>query len=113
MTIEVNLQTVITLASGIAAVVALVKYITMAHDQVQKWNGYDQEIKEVKESIKDLKKENETQMKEFKNEQCMQTYVLQAVLDGLHQLNCNGEVTKASEKLSKYINQKAHGQKDE
>ena len=49
MTIEVNLQTVITLASGIAAVVALVKYITMAHDQVQKWNGYDQEIKEVKE----------------------------------------------------------------
>ena len=49
-------------------------------------------------------------LKEMEAEQCMQTYVLEAVLDGLHQLGCNGKTTEASNKLSKFINQKAHNQ---
>lgn len=52
-------------------------------------------------------------LKAMEAEQCMQTYVLEAVLDGLHQLGCNGKTTEASDKLSKFINKKAHNQDEE
>lgn len=51
------------------------------------------------------------QIQEIKSEQSEICYVLLAALDGLKQLGANGEVTKAHEHLSKYINQKAHDQK--
>ena len=43
-----------------------------------------------------------------KEEQTMLCYVMLACLDGLKQLGANGEVTQAHEKLSKYLNEKAH-----
>lgn len=43
-----------------------------------------------------------------KEEQTMLCYVMLACLDGLKQLGANGEVTKAHERLSKYLNEKAH-----
>lgn len=55
-------------------------------------------------------KEVDKKLKDMESEQCMQTYVLEAVLDGLHQLGCNGKTTEASEKLSEFINKKAHNQ---
>lgn len=57
----------------------------------------------------DRQKEQDDDIKAIKEEQTMTTYVLLAVLDGLKQQGCNGEVTKAHETLSKFINQKAHG----
>ena len=33
-----------------------------------------------------------------------------ASLDGLMQLNCNGNVTKAHGRLEKHLNKQAHGQ---
>ena len=62
------------------------------------------------EEIEKHNKDVDEKLKGFEAEQCMQTYVLEAVLDGLHQLGCNGKTTEASEKLSKFINQKAHNQ---
>lgn len=56
----------------------------------------------------DRQKEQDSDIKAIKEEQTMTTYVLLAVLDGLKQQGCNGEVTKAHETLSKFINQKAH-----
>lgn len=47
-------------------------------------------------------------IKQIKEEQCMHTYVLLAILDGLKQQGCNGPVTEAREKLSKHINKQAH-----
>lgn len=43
-----------------------------------------------------------------KEEQTMLCSALLACLDGLKQLGANGEVTKAHERLSKYLNEKAH-----
>lgn len=65
------------------------------------------------ESVEKHNKEVDIKLKDMEAEQCMQTYVLEAVLDGLHQLGCNGKTTEASEKLSKFINKKAHNQKIE
>ena len=65
--------------------------------QIDKWNGYDKEIKSINTDIQGLR-----------NEQYMQTRVLFAVLDGLHQLSCNGKVTEASEELSDYLNRRSH-----
>lgn len=59
--------------------------------------------------------ENQDQSKKIQEIQAEQSeicYVLLAALDGLRQLGANGEVTKAHDHLSKYINQKAHNQKE-
>lgn len=89
---------IVAIVAGIGAIVTIIKFITGIHDRMQKWDEYDQKITEVNAKIQQIQAE-----------QCMQTYVLQAVLDGLHQLNCNGRVTEASEKLNKHINKQAHG----
>lgn len=47
-------------------------------------------------------------MREIKEELCLLSYAMLASLDGLKQLNCNGNVTKAHEKLEKHLNQRAH-----
>lgn len=56
----------------------------------------------------DRQKAQDQDLKEIREEQTMTTYVLLAVLDGLKQQGCNGEVTKAHDELSKFINKKAH-----
>lgn len=53
------------------------------------------------------------QIQEIQEEQTVICYVLLAALDGLKQLGANGEVTKAHDYLSKYINKKAHDQNKE
>lgn len=95
------LEAIVALAAGIAAIIAIVKYITGAHDQVKKWNEYDKKLTDMQTDYND-------KISDIKKEQCMQTYVLMAILDGLKQLNCNGPVTEAQEKLNKFINKQAH-----
>ena len=58
-----------------------------------------------------LREEEQAEFKRVKDELCVLAYSLLAVLDGLKQQGCNGEVTKAHASLEKYLNQKAHGQK--
>lgn len=57
-------------------------------------------------------KEQSEKIEEIQEEQTLICFVLLATLDGLKQLGANGEVTKAHDRLSKYINQKAHDQKE-
>lgn len=95
---------------GVKVIKEILDAINKRHDQVKKWESYDQQISEVKASIEELKTDQNAKIQQIQAEQCMQTYVLQAVLDGLHQLHCNGKVTEASNKLDKYINKQAHNQ---
>lgn len=53
-------------------------------------------------------KHNKQEIKAIKKEQTLICYCLAVCIDGLHQLGANGEVTKASEKMSKFLNQAAH-----
>lgn len=94
---------------GYKVILEIVSKINERHDQRQKWDGYDKQIEEVKASIAELSADTNAKIQQIQAEQCMQTYVLEAVLDGLHQLNCNGKVTVASEKLRKHVNKQAHG----
>jgi len=86
-----GLGVIVAIAAGIAAIVALYKYITYAHDRAMKWDDTEEQIKEIKA------------------EQCMLTYCMMATLDGLHQLGCNGKVTEARSELDKFMNKQAHG----
>lgn len=61
---------------------------------------------ELEMRITDLEKENHN----IKRENALVIYALGACLDGLHQQGCNGKVTEAMDRISKYINNAAHDQ---
>lgn len=67
-------------------------------------------LKQNKQSddIEALRKHHEEDQAKIKDELCVISYALLATLDGLKQLNCNGEVTKAYKNLQKHLNQSAH-----
>lgn len=91
----VDSNTLITLAEIFGALGVLCGIIKVIVNFIDRQKAQDDDIREIKE------------------EQTMTTYVLLAVLDGLKQQGCNGEVTIAHDKLSKFINQKAHGIKED
>lgn len=102
------LGVLVALVAGIGAIIAIIRWITTIHDRNKKLDGYQQQINEIKESISDLKTDNEAKLQEIRAEQFLTIEVLSAVLDGLHQLNCNGPVTNAKAKLDSYLNEAAH-----
>lgn len=61
---------------------------------------------ELERRVLALEKENNS----IKKENALVIYALGACLDGLHQQGCNGKVTEAINKISKYINNVAHDQ---
>ena len=63
-------------------------------------------LSELQRRVTALERENH----HMKKENTLVIYALGACLDGLHQQGCNGKVTEAMEKISKYINNAAHGQ---
>jgi len=81
---------IVAFVAGISAIAVVIKWINAMHDKQQKIEEYDNSITEIKE------------------EQCMLTYCMLAVLEGLKQQGCNGPVTEARDKLEKHINKKAH-----
>lgn len=56
----------------------------------------------------DRQKQQDKEIQEIRDEQCVICYALLACLDGLKQLGANGNVTKAHESLDKHINKAAH-----
>lgn len=84
------LEVIVALVAGGVAIKAILKFITYMHDRNQKLDEYDTKIQEIKD------------------EQGLLTESMLAVLDGLHQLNCNGPVTVARDKLVSHINERAH-----
>lgn len=73
-----------------------------------------QEINTIRTDMKNLLEEYQTQndakLQQISSELCMLSYCVGATLDGLKQLNCNGKVSEAKEKMDKHLNQQAHGE---
>lgn len=92
MYIDVN--TVITAASLITAVVAIFSVIFAVYRWYLRQNKQDEEIKKTK------------------SEQCLLTYGVLACLKGLKEQGCNGPVTEAIDKIEKHINKQAHEQEE-
>jgi F420-0:gamma-glutamyl ligase-like protein len=101
MQITVSLQSVITAAAFVGAVVALVAYFTKVVRWVDKQDKQD-------EDIKALRKHHEEDVASIKEEQTLIVYGLLACLKGLSEQGCNGPVTEAIGRLEKHLNQKAH-----
>ncbi len=103
ITIE-SVGSFIGLIAGIISGVALICGIIFAF---VKWV-----LKQNKQSddIEALKKRHDEDIKNLKAELCVISFAMLATLDGLKQLNCNGEVTKAHDMLQKHLNKSAHGQ---
>lgn len=97
--IVINFNTILAIAAVVTALGVIGGALLKAHKALTKFEGTEKRVENI-----------ENKIKSFEEEQCMQTYVLEAILDGLHQLGCNGKTTEASEKLSKFINKKAHNQ---
>lgn len=72
----------------------------------------DKDNEELTKKIEENKTDSEAKMQELKIELFVQTECTRAILDGLHQLNCNGPVTKARELLDTYLSGSAHDIKD-
>ena len=90
----VTWQTVITAAAVIAAVVAIVKYFTKAHNWVLRQAEQDKAISDIK------------------SEQQVLVYGVVACLKGLKERGCNGPVTDAINKIEKHLNKEAHKWED-
>ena len=84
------------LAAIFGAIIFIVKWFSKQHEQST--------------DIDKLKKKEAKDIQELRDELCVLSYGMLAALDGLKQLHCNGEVTKAHDMLSKHLNQQAHCQ---
>ena len=67
--------------------------------------------KEQDKINKEIKDMHKSDIEAIQSELCVMNYALLATLDGLKQLNCNGNVTKAYDMLEKHLNKQAHDQK--
>lgn len=104
-------------------IMKIVGKITARHDREKKWDEASTKLKEDQEEIvckyneqladirreqQDIKTDFEAKVQEIRAEQYILTDCMRAVLDGLHQLKCNGRVTEAIENLDDYLNARAH-----
>lgn len=83
-------QTIVTIASVLAAIIAIFKYYNKGYDWVKKQNEQDQQIQDIKD------------------EQRVLTYGVLACLKGLSEKGCDGPVTDAISTLEKHLNKQAH-----
>jgi hypothetical protein len=92
MTMEVTItaDTLITLASLLAALTSLGGVIVWWIKFIERDKRQDQELKAIRK------------------EQTLICYGLLACLKGLKEQGCNGPVTEAMNKMEKYLNQAAH-----
>lgn len=99
----IDYTTIITIASVLGAL----GVIGAAGYKVIKWfQCQEQQNKDIEK----LRKQEEEDIRELKDELCLLTYSILACLKGLKEQGCNGPVTEAITKVEKHINQKAHGQ---
>ena len=89
----------------VAKVLGALGTLSAAIYAVIKW--FDRQEKQSVD-IKELHELHSSDMKSVQAELCVLSYAMLAALDGLKQLHCNGNVTKAYEALEKHLNQKAH-----
>lgn len=101
---------IIKVGAVITALTAIIGVIIIFAKWLYKQNKQSTDIEELrKKHDEDINAENKD-IQSIRNELCVLSYGMLAALDGLKQLHCNGEVTKAHDMLSKHLNQQAHGQ---
>lgn len=101
MQITITWQSVITAASVLSALIAMVAYFAKVVRWVDNQNEQNTEIQK-------LKTHHEADVASLKEEQTLLVYGILACLKGLKEQGCNGPVTEAINKYEKYLNQKAH-----
>lgn len=92
MQITLSWSSVIGLAGGIAALIALLGYLFKGYDFVRQQKKQDEVIKNIQ------------------REQQLLTYGVLACLKGLKEQGANGPVTEAIDKIEKHMNEAAHSQ---
>ena len=106
---------VIKLSAFAAAILALWGIIYAVIKWFQRQNQQTKDIADLKAlhiaDMKETKEKEAADVQGIKDELCVLSYAMLATLDGLQQLHCNGNVTRAHNMLEKHINQQAHGQK--
>ena len=102
----IDANTIITASAVLAAIIA----IATAVYKVIKW--FQQQGQQTKD-IEKLRKQEQNDINELKEEMCLLTYGVLACLKGLKEQGCNGPVTEAIDKVEKHINQKAHKQSEQ
>lgn len=90
MQITISASAIITAAAVLSAIIAIGGVVFAIYRWYLKQNKQNTEIQKMKE------------------ENTLLCFGISAALDGLIQLGANHNVTKAKEKLDKYLNQKAH-----
>ena len=90
----VDVNTIITAASLIAAIGAIFSVVFAVYRWYLRQNRQDAEIERMK------------------SEQCLLTYGILACLKGLKEQGCNGPVAEAIDKIEKHINKQAHDQEE-
>lgn len=99
----IDVDTIIKAAAVLGAVLAIGTFIWGIILWVQKREKTTKELAVLKE----IHTEDISSLKE---ELCVLSYAMLATLEGLKQLNCNGPVTEAYNRLSKHLNKQAHDQ---
>ena len=90
MQITLTWQTIITLASGIGALILLVTYLTKIVHWIDKMKDTEEELVSIRAELAIL------------------TMGLLAALKGLQEQGCNGPVTEGIKAIEDHINRKAH-----
>lgn len=99
----ISLDTIIEIGKVIGALGVIGAFLIAINKKIQS-------PKDNATKIDELEKHHNADIADIKNELCVMNYALLATLDGLKQLNCNGNVTKAYEMLEKHLNKQAHDQ---
>lgn len=86
----IDVQTIITTAAALGALVALFGALFAVYRWYLRQNKQDEEIKALKE------------------EMCLLTYGVLSCLKGLKEKGCDGPVTEAIGKIEKHMNEEAH-----
>lgn len=106
---------IIKISALCGAILALWGIIYAAIKWFQKQEKQTTDIEKLKElhckDMEQARNKEASDIQSIKDELCVLDYAMLATLDGLKQLNCNGNVTRAHERLEKHLNQRAHNQK--
>lgn len=81
---------------------------TISNERKQIIERYDGRLDEIETRIDENHSQTEAKIQEVQSEIYILTECMRAVLDGLHQQGCNGEVTKTKQKLETYLIKKAY-----
>ena len=113
--IIIKIAALFTAIGGIiAAIYGIFKWFDKQEKQTADIAALKAEIATLRElHIKDMEsaqKREKAEIQDVKDELCVLSYAMLASLNGLMQLHCNGEVSKAYNRLEKHLNQKAHEQ---